>query len=168
MSTKSDGAFPKLKARRADNKGKGVKSVPTMTVPKVRVKNPNTGETINIPRKYVPKSLSAKDRKKQVKSIVEGTKRPKVKSFESKRSSHVVKFENKYGYKISNLSRVAKEIIAKPGIDQIMAKGRGAYKTGGSRPNQTPQSWALARLASVITGGKARAVDRDIWEKYKR
>ena len=159
MSTKSDGAFPKLKARRADNKGKGVKSVPTMTVPKVRVKNPNTGETINIPRKYVPKSLSAKDRKKQVKSIVEGTKRPKVKSFESKRSSHVVKFENKYGYKISNLSRVAKEIIA---------KGRGAYKTGGSRPNQTPQSWALARLASVIVGGKARAVDRDIWEKYKR
>jgi len=38
-------------------------------------------------------------------------------------------------------------------------KGEGAYYSSGSRPNQTPQSWGLARLASSITAGKAAAVD---------
>jgi hypothetical protein len=119
-----------------------------------------------IPKKYVPASLSKADKKKQVESIKKGTDRPKVESFKSQRSSHVKKFEDKYGYKISNLSRISKEIIRKPGIDQILSKGRGAYRTG-SRPNQTAQSWALSRLASVIMGGKARQVDKKIWDEYK-
>ncbi len=118
--------------------------------------------------KYVPKSLTPSDKKKQVKSIKEGTRRPKVKSFTSKRSSHVEKFEKKYGTKISDTAFISKNIISKTGIDKIMAKGRGAYFSSGSRPNQTPTSWARARLASVIVGGKARQVDKDIWEKYKK
>jgi hypothetical protein len=44
-------------------------------------------------------------------------------------------------------------------------KGEGAYYSSGSRPNQTPQSWAYARLASAITGGKASLVDYSILEK---
>lgn len=118
--------------------------------------------------KYVPKSLTKEDKKKQVKSIKEGKDRPKVKSFESKRSSWVVKFEKKYGTKISDTAFISKKIISKTGIDKIMAKGRGAYYTSGSRPNQTPTSWALARLASVIMGGPARKIDIKIWEKYKK
>lgn len=117
---------------------------------------------------YVPPSLSKEDRKKQIKSIKEKTIRPKIKSFQSKRSSFVKRFEKKYGYKINNFSRISKEIITKKGIDEIMAKGRAAYFTSGSRPNQTPTSWALARLASVIMNGKARKVDEKIWKKYKK
>ena len=117
---------------------------------------------------YVPPSLTAEDKKKQIKSIKEKTKRPKLDSFKSKRSGHVANFEKRYGYKISNFSRISKEIITKKGIDEIMSKGRGAYYSSGSRPNQTPTSWALARLASVIMGGKARQVDKKIWEKYKK
>jgi len=49
-----------------------------------------------------------------------------------------------------------------------MEKGKAAYFSGGSRPNQTPSSWAYARLASVLTNGAARKVDKDIWEKYKK
>ena len=49
-----------------------------------------------------------------------------------------------------------------------MAKGRAAYFTSGSRPNQTSDSWALARLASVIMNGGARKVDQKIWDKFKR
>ena len=135
-------------------------------------RTPKTKE--GVPKKYLPKSLSPEDRKKQLKSIQEGTKRPKV-DFKSKRSTHAEKFEKKYGYKISNLSRVAKEIISKEGIAQIKKKLRILTKvtnfrttyTGGSRPNQTPESWWKARLASVIMGGKARQVDKDIWNKYK-
>ena len=48
-----------------------------------------------------------------------------------------------------------------------MDKGFGAYFSSGSRPNQTPMSWSLARLASVIVGGPARKVDKSIWDKYK-
>ncbi len=118
--------------------------------------------------KYVPKSLTPSDRKKQIKSIKEGKERPKVKSFTSKRSSHVEKFEKKYGTKISNTAFISKNIISKTGIDKIMAKGRAAYFSSGSRPNQTPTSWALSRLASVIVGGKARKVDEKIWNKYKK
>jgi hypothetical protein len=117
---------------------------------------------------YAPKSLTPADRKKQVKSIKEGKDRPKVDSFKSKRSGHAARFEKKYGYKISNDSRISKEIISKAGIDKILAKGRGAYYSAGSRPNQTSESWARARLASVIMGGNARRVDKDIWNKYKK
>ncbi len=121
-----------------------------------------------LPKKYVPSSLSKEDRKKQIKSIKDKTDRPKVKSFQSKRSSLVERFEKKYGYKISNLSRISKEIISKKGIDEIMKKGRGAFYSSGSRPNQTAQSWSLARLAGVIMNSPARKVDKKIWDKYKK
>jgi len=118
--------------------------------------------------KYVPKSLTASDKKKQIKSIKEGKDRPKVKSFTSKRSSWVKKFEDKYGTKITDKSFITKNIISKTGMDLIIKKGIAAYYNSGSRPNQTPASWSLARLASVILGGPARKVDIKIWAKYKK
>ena len=129
---------------------------------------PKKDKATGINQKYVPKSLSQEDRKKKKKSIKKGTKKPKVESFKSKRSGHAKKFEEKYKTKITNDSFISKNIISKTGIDKILAKGRGAYFSAGSRPNQTPESWARARLASVIMGGKARQVDNDIWEKYKK
>lgn len=117
--------------------------------------------------KYLPKSLTPSDRKKQLKSIQAGTDRPKLKSYKSKRSNHAVNFENKYKTKITDLNFVKKNIIRKEGIDKILSKGRGAYYSSGSRPNQTPDSWAYSRLASVIMNGKARKVDKDIWNEYK-
>lgn len=121
-----------------------------------------------INKKYLPDSLTKADRAKQKKSIEEKKERPKVKSFKSKRSSHVERFEKRYGYKINNLTRISKEIISRTGINKILDKGMGAYYSSGSRPNQTARSWSLARLASVIMGGPARKVDADIWNKYKK
>ena len=121
-----------------------------------------------IPKQYLPKTLTKEDRAKQKKSIEEGKMRPKVESFKSKRSSHVVKFEKKYGVKITNDTFIDKNIITRTGIKKILDKGRGTYFSSGSRPNQTPESWSRARLASVIMNGPARKVDKDIWEKYKR
>jgi len=117
--------------------------------------------------KYVPKSLSESDKKKQIKSIKEKKDRPKT-DYKTKRSSHVVAFEKKYGEKITNDSFISKNIISKTGIDKILSKGRGAYFSSGSRPNTTSEQWARARLASVIMGGKARSVDKSIWEEYKK
>ena len=50
-------------------------------------------------------------------------------------------------------------------LNKIVEKGEGAYYSSGSRPNQTSQSWGLARLASSITAGKSAAVDYNILEK---
>ena len=123
------------------------------------------GQTRNIPAQYL-KGLKGKDREKQIKSIFEGTIRPTTKAPE-KRSSHVIKFEKKYGKKITAEDWIHKNIITRTGQNKIMEKGLGAYFSGGSRPNQTPSSWKYARLASVITGGGARKVDKAIWDKYK-
>ena len=120
-----------------------------------------------IPKQYVPKSLTPEDKKKQIKSIKEGKERPKVESFKSRRSSHVIKFEKRFGKKITDDTWISKNLLTRTGINKILDKGRGAYYSSGSRPNQTASSWARARLASALTGGAAAKVDKDILEKYK-
>ena len=120
-----------------------------------------------LPKKYVPDSLSKKDKEKQIKSIKEGKDRPKV-DYKTKRSSHVVKYEKKYGRPITDLQYIYKNIISKTGVDKIMDKGMAAYYSAGSRPNVTKEQWSYARLASVIMNGPARKVDKNEWEKYKK
>ena len=72
-------------------------------------------------------------------------------------------------YKLEHIipsSQLAKETgCSIKALRQIESKGEGAYYSSGSRPNQTAQSWGLARLASSITAGKSAAVDYDIIEK---
>ena len=120
-----------------------------------------------LPKGYIPKTLTSKDKKAQEKSILEKKERPKVESFQSKKSGWVEKFEKKYNKKITDKSWINKNIIKSKGQDEIMNKGKGAYYSSGSRPNQTAFSWAYGRLASVIMGGKARNIDKTIWDKFK-
>tara|TARA_R110000823_G_scaffold255624_1_gene377650 strand:- start:81 stop:479 length:399 start_codon:yes stop_codon:yes gene_type:complete len=121
-----------------------------------------------IPEKYVPKSLTKTDKKKQVKSILEKKERPRVKSFKSKTSSHILKFKKKYNTNIDNKKFINDNIITYAGQKKILEKGVAAYYNSGSRPNQTAASWSKARLASVIMFGKAFNVDKAIAEKYGR
>jgi len=122
----------------------------------------------NVPKTYVPSSLSAKDKKKQIDSILKGKDRPKVSTFKSKRSGWAIKFENKYGYKITETEKINKSLLKTKGQKEIIDKGMKAYYTSGSRPNQTPFSWGLGRLASVLMNGPSRNIDKKIWDKYKR
>jgi len=124
------------------------------------------GETRNIPYKYL-RGLKGEEKRKQIKSIFQNKDRPKTK-FKTKRSQWVEKYEKKYGHKITDTNYMYKNIITKTGADKIIDKGRGAYYSSGSRPNQTNESWAQARLASVIVNGPARKVDKNIWEKYNK
>lgn len=128
-----------------------------------------------IPKKYIPKTLSNRDFKKQKHNIRRTRKlykkqqyvdRPKLSSFQSKPSPHVEKAKKKYGVsKIVPSKALAKATKCSiKGLKQITKKGRGAYYSSGSRPNQTAQSWARARLASALTHGKAAKVDRHILE----
>ena len=131
----------------------------------------------SVPKRYVPKQLSKKDKKKQAKELKKSRKaykkgkyhtRKKMKSFKSKVSPHIIKARKMY--KVDNITpnkKLAKACGCKiQGLRKIVKKGQGAYFSSGSRPNQTGHSWGYARMASSITGGKASAVDYNILEKY--
>jgi hypothetical protein len=124
--------------------------------------------------KYVPKSLSESDKKKQIKSIESKTikPRPKLKSYKSKPSQYTLAFNKKYGEKLKNMkggkskSNISKVTgIPKKALDEVYDRGLGAYKSG-SRPNVTANQWAMARVYSYIMGGKTRQVDKAITKKY--
>ena len=120
-----------------------------------------------VPKTYVPKGLTKEDKKKQIKSILEKKDRPKIESFKSKRSGWASKFEKKYKHKITETEWIDKNLLKEKGQKEIIDKGMGAYYSSGSRPNQTPFSWGLGRLASVLMGGASRKIDKKIYDKYK-
>ena len=128
---------------------------------------------IRFPIRYLPKKLTKKDKNSQFKMLMKSKTlykkqkyytRKKVSSYKNKKSNHI---ENaRKIYSINNISP-NKELALKTGcklevLQKIVKKGEGAYYSSGSRPNQTPQSWGLARLASSLTSGKAAAVDYNI------
>jgi DNA-binding Xre family transcriptional regulator len=126
--------------------------------------------------RYLPRRLTRKDKKKQSKMLIKSrrlykkgiyyTRKP-VSSFKSKNSHHIINAEKIYGVdKIGATNELAKATgCSKEALAKIINKGEGAYYSSGSRPNQTAQSWGIARLASSITAGKAAAVDYSILEK---
>lgn len=126
--------------------------------------------------RYLPKSLTRKDRIKQYKMLQKSRKmykthkyytRKKVASFHSKESQHSKDAKKMYNVEtIGATNELAiKTGCSKQALAKIINKGEGAYFSSGSRPNQTAQSWGIARLASAITSGKAAAVDYNILEK---
>ena len=123
---------------------------------------------ISVPKRYVPKQLSKKDKKKQARELRKSRKaykkgkyhtRKKMKSFKSKVSPHIIKARKMYKVdKITPNKKLAKACGCKiEGLRKIK-KGQGAYFSSGSRPNQTGHSWGYARMASAITGGKAELI----------
>lgn len=133
-------------------------------------------KNIKVPVRYLPSSKKHKDTTRQVKMLMKSrrlykkgkyyTRKP-ISSYKSKTSSHIKDAERIY-----NISSVTpnKELAEKTGcsigaLKKIVSKGEGAYFSSGSRPNQTAQSWGLARLASSITAGKSAAVDYNILEQ---
>ena len=131
---------------------------------------------MSYPKRYVPKTLKKKDKKRQIKELEKSKKaykkgkyhtRKKMSSFKSKESQHVINAKKIYDIdKISASKKLAKKTgCSVSALSKIVKKGQGAYFSSGSRPNQTAHSWGRARLASSITGGKAAAVDYKILEE---
>ena len=130
------------------------------------------------PSRYTA-GLSAKDRKRQLRSLKKakrnyktkrGTKRyvarPKLKSFKSKKSGWTQKF-----HKLYPEAKTMRQIADQTGIPlkalmAVKKKGMGAYYSSGSRPNQTAESWGKARMYSYILGGPTRKIDHHITQEY--
>lgn len=130
-----------------------------------------TKKRINL--RYLPKKLTLKDRKSQANMLQKSRKlykqgkyytRKPVSSFQSKISPHILKARKMYDVeKIGATNELSKKSgCSKSTLAKIINKGAGAYFSSGSRPNQTAQSWGVARLASALTSGKAGAVDYNI------
>ena len=130
--------------------------------------------TKTIPKHYYS-NLSQNNKKKQLNEISKSKNlykkgqyhiRTKMPSFNSKKSKHIVNFENKYTCKITDLKCVSKETnIPIDILKKVINKGMGAYYSSGSRPNQTPHSWGYARLASVLLKQKAYNIDKHLFYK---
>jgi len=128
---------------------------------------------VKIPIRYIPKKLTSNDKKKQFKMLMKSKNmykkhkyytRKNVSSYKNKKSNHLLNARKIYNIQnITPNNELAKKTGCKlSALNHIVKKGEGAYYSSGSRPNQTPQSWGLARLASSITSGKSAAVDYDI------
>ena len=128
-----------------------------------------------LPQRYAPKHLTKKDQKKQKKNLAKSRKlykkgiyfkRPKVKSFKSKKSRHINNVEKIYGVKNMSIPELSKKTKCTPAsLNKIIEKGQGAYYSSGSRPNQSAHSWGVARLASSLTGGNASVIDYHVLEE---
>ncbi len=129
---------------------------------------PKKDKETGLNKKYVPSTLTPAQKKKQVKSIREKRERPKLKDVPQRKSSYTVKANKYFGKGNTSISDMAKRLkISTKGLYEIKKKGEGAYYSSGSRPNQTAFSWGMARVFSVLFGGKARSVDKEIVKKYK-
>ena len=136
-------------------------------------------DLLHVPKRYIPAVLTKTDTKKQRASLRKSRKlykrgmyytRPKLSSFHSKKSRHLEHARQLYGLDPSDpigaTAKLARKTrCSRNALSKILSKGRGAYYSSGSRPNQTAESWAIARLASSITGGNAAAVDYTILEE---
>lgn len=131
---------------------------------------------MKFPIRYLPAQLSARNKKKQAQMLLRSkrlykkheyyTRKP-LSSYKNKTSKHIQNAQRIYKIKqITPNNELAKKTgCSLSSLNQIVRKGEGAYFSSGSRPNQTAQSWGLARLASSITAGKAAAIDYSILDK---
>jgi len=130
-----------------------------------------TTDKIRVPMRYVPRALSRKDRRKQI-AMLKRSRRlykrgkfygrtTKLKSYPHVASKHTDVARRMYKIEkiVPNAALAQATNCSIGALKQIVKKGEGAFYSSGSRPNQSPQSWGYARLASAITGGKAAGVD---------
>lgn len=130
-----------------------------------------------IPKKYYSGIENSTEQKTQINSLKNSilsykrgiyVDRPKLKTYKNKKSNYITQFNDAYGVSITNKSAVQRVTgVSKKAQERILKKGKGAYYSSGSRPTQTSYSWAYARLASVIMGGKAKKVDQHILDEEK-
>lgn len=52
-------------------------------------------------------------------------------------------------------------------LRKIYNKGLAAWASGGHRPGASQHGWAMARVKSVLAGGKARDVDAKEWAEIQ-
>ena len=146
---------------------------------------------LKIPIRYLPAALSNKDKQAQIRMLQKSRRlyrgridkrridkrridkkrqfytRKALPSYKSKVSRHILNARKIYGvdHILPNKILSMATGCSVNAMKKIVKKGEGAYFSSGSRPNQTAQSWGLARLASAITAGKSAAVDYKILEK---
>ena len=139
-------------------------------------------KSIKFPIRYIPTNITKKDKQNQINMLIKSKNlykkhkyytRKNIASYKNIKSKHILNARKIYNIKniLPNKNLSLKTGCKISALKQIVRKGEGAYYSSGSRPNQTPQSWGLARLASALTSGKAAAVDYDIIKKgcnYKK
>lgn len=130
-----------------------------------------------VPTRYIPDHLSKADKSRVRRELRKSRRqykkgkfytRKKVKSFKPKKSRWIEVLRRKYKIPehvpLSNTLLSKKTGCSKKTLKHIIKKGKGAYFSSGSRPNQTATSWGKARLYSSLSGGPASRIDLHLLE----
>ena len=127
---------------------------------------------MSLPSKYL-ENLTPQQRLLQARLIRKSQKeyettglveeRPSVSVQKKKtpRSQHAKEFQERYGFAVTDTKKV-KKLFPDTDVKSILGRGGAAYAASGSRPNTSSFAWRYSRLASVLTGGKAYTVDKDL------
>jgi hypothetical protein len=87
---------------------------------------------------------------------------------QTKKSSHAVKFAQKYGrapHDVADAARLAK--VSERVLNEVYARGMAAWQTG-HRPGASQHAWAMARVESFLTGGPtSKTADADLARKLR-
>jgi hypothetical protein len=128
----------------------------------------------SFPKKYTAR-LSRKDKKKQLTQLKKLKKayskgnyldRPRLQSYKKKESGWTSTFHKLYPL-AKTMKQISKAVnIPEKALKEVIKKGKGAYYSSGSRPNQTATSWGKARMYAYILGSPTRKYDHHITEKY--
>ena len=114
-----------------------------------------------IPSKYnMSENLSRESLRRLIFEILQdeiSERKRRKKRRKRKKKSGARKLSSKVD---KSLKKKAKSANAPVGaLKAIYRKGMGAFYSSGSRSGQNPHSWAMARVNSVLRGGKTRSVD---------
>lgn len=87
-----------------------------------------------------------------------------TKKFKEKFGENILKEESKVDKSLKSKAKKANAPLS--ALRAIYNKGVAAWRTG-HRPGATKEQWGLARVNSVLTGGKARKVDKVQWKQIQ-
>lgn len=134
---------------------------------KARDRFEKTQTPSGIPSKYnMSEQLNRKNLRALILEIIKDELSEKKRRKKRKKKSGGRKISGKVD---KSLKKKAKSANAPVGaLKAIYRKGMGAFYSSGSRSGQNPHSWAMARVNSVLRGGKARSVDAAQWKSIQK
>lgn len=136
-----------------------------------------------VPAKYL-EGLTGKEREKRKKQIQDRMS-GKTSGYKELEGDDAKTKESKYSK--TKIAEKVRDEVKKPGkaeflraaskvsgvsrqiLEEVYDRGLKAWSSGGHRPGATAQQWAIARVYSFISNGKARkTADKDLWERHSK
>lgn len=139
-----------------------------------------------VPEKYL-EGLKGEERAKRKKQIQERMESGKAGGYKELQGDDKAKTKPSKYSGTGIASKIRKELKGKTGkgefltvasrvsgvsrsiLERCYDRGMAAWATGGHRPGASQTAWAVARVYSLLSGGKTRSTaDKDLWAEHTK